>query len=224
MTRHTSRLAVALLPVVLAVIAAACGSTTPPSGLGSPAVASQSAEASPLASPSATAAPTSTATATPASTPTTAPTAGEACQVPSETGRVPSDRLVDVRIAESDTADLVVFVFDDPSLPGPPQGPSSGTLEAAEPPFTEGASGQRIDLQGEHAAIVRFDRMSIQNDIGEQTYLGETEFTPALPALRHLINYDMFEGVVGWYVGYDGPGCLTLTTNGNTVTLAIEHG
>jgi hypothetical protein len=221
-TRHTHHIVAALLTVALAGVAAACGSNTPTSGLESPVVASPRATAG--ASATVGTSPSPTAAATPTPTATSAPTAADACPVPAETGRVPSDRLVDVRIAESDTADLITFVFDDPSLPGPPQGPSSGTLEAAEPPFTEGASGQPIDLQGEHAAIVRFDRMSIQNDIGEQTYVGATEFTPALPALQHLINYDMFEGVIGWYVGYDGPGCLTLTTNGNNVTLAIEHG
>ena len=65
--------------------------------------------------------------------------------------------------------------------------------------------------------------MSLQNDAGEETYAGPAEVKPALPALRHAVLYDASEGVVGWYVGYDGPGCVTLARVGTTVTVTIAH-
>src|SRR5690606_6359513 len=111
----------------------------------------------------------------------------------------------------------------DTSLPDPPQGPSDGSLEAVEPPYTHASSGLPIELRGEHVVRVRFSGMSIMNDIGEPTYDGELEFRPDLPALKDVVNMDMFEGIVGWYIAYDGPGCVSLRSEGRDVTVAIEH-
>ena len=72
-------------------------------------------------------------------------------------------------------------------------------------------------------ALVRFAGMSLANDVGQPVYQGEPEFRPDLPALRHVVNMEMFEGVVSWYVGYDGTGCVTLTSDGQNVSVAIEH-
>jgi hypothetical protein len=54
-------------------------------------------------------------------------------------------------------------------------------------------------------------------------YEGLTEFRPDLPAVRHVVNMEMFEGVVGWYIGYDGPGCMTLDSDGQNVSISIAH-
>ncbi len=35
--------------------------------------------------------------------------------------------------------------------------------------------------------------------------------------------FDESEGVVGWYVGYDGTGCVTVSRDGPTVILTIDH-
>ena len=61
------------------------------------------------------------------------------------------------------------------------------------------------------------------NDTGQPVYDGPTEYRPDLPALRELALFDESEGVVGWYVGYDGGGCVTLTRVGDTVTVRIAH-
>ena len=61
--------------------------------------------------------------------------------------------------------------------------------------------------------------MSIQNDVGQPVYDGPAEYRPGLPALRHLVLFDMSEGVVGWYIGYDGTGCVTLARVGDSVTV-----
>jgi hypothetical protein len=118
----------------------------------------------------------------------------------------------------------VTFVFGNPSSPTPPQGPSEGLLETAEPPYVEGASGLPIEMDGERVAFLRFTGMSLVNDVGELTYDGPTAFRPDLPALKHLVNSEQFEGHVSWYIGYDGPGCVTLASDATSVTLTITHG
>jgi hypothetical protein len=163
------------------------------------------------------------ASASPSVAPATASPAAEACQIVPQTGRLPSDRMTDVVISSSGTADLVTFVFGNLSLPEPPQGVSEGSLDVAVPPFTQSASGLPIEMTGEHVAQIRFSGMSIVNDVGEPTYDGTMDFRPDLTALKTVVNFDMFEGVVGWYIGYDGNGCVTLTSDATSVTVAIDH-
>lgn len=221
MTHATRRLPITA--VALAAIIAACGSAQ---GSASPSVA-PTASALPTASIPATPAPTASVepTAAPSSSPAPSPTAsssGEACAVEPSTGRLPSDRFVDLKVSSGADADVLTFVFGNPSLPGP-AGPPQGALEVAVPPFTQAGSGATIDLVGDHAVQVRFSGMSLSNDVGQETYKGPLEFKPDFPALRHAVLFDASEGVIGWYVGYDGAGCVTLTRDGNDVIVTIAH-
>ncbi|MBI3747976.1 MAG: hypothetical protein HY262_03895, partial [Chloroflexi bacterium] len=109
-----------------------------------------------------------------------------------------------------------------PSTPGP-GGPPQGTLSAARPPFSFAGSGQEFALLGQHAIQLRFSAMTIANESGEATYQGPTDVKPGLPALREAIQFDASEGVVAWYLGYDGPGCVTLVREGNSVTVMFAH-
>jgi hypothetical protein len=120
--------------------------------------------------------------------------------------------------------DIVRFEFSPGSLT--PAGPPVGSLEAAEPPFTEGASGLPIDLQGEHALAVIFRGMSLSNDVGQETYTGEREVRSTDPSrrLRHAVIFDESEGQIGWYLGYDGETCVTLTREGDDVLVVIDYG
>jgi hypothetical protein len=143
------------------------------------------------------------------------------CAENPQTDVPPSDRLVDLAISSTSTQDVVTFVFE-PSTPGP-GGPPGGTLDAARPPFSYAGSGLAIDLLGEHAIQVRFSGMTIASETGEPVYTGPADVKPNLPALREAIQYDASEGVMGWYLGYDGSGCVTLGQDGNKVTVAIAH-
>jgi hypothetical protein len=80
-----------------------------------------------------------------------------------------------------------------------------------------------IEMTGQHVVQVRFQHMSLQNDAGQPTYDGRLEFRPGFASLKDVVNFDMSEGQVGWLVGWDGPGCPTLTTTGQNVTIAIPH-
>jgi hypothetical protein len=145
-----------------------------------------------------------------------------ACATLPSTGVLPSDRFVDLEVAGGASADRLTFVFGNPSLPGP-AAPPQGSLDVAQPPYTQAGSGATIRMTGDRVVEVRFSGMSIANDVGQPTYSGPEEVKPALAALRHAVLFDASEGIVGWYVGYDGSGCLELVRNGNKVTLVIPH-
>lgn len=197
--------------LLIAVVIAACGSSTTTSA---PPTATSAATAAPTADASATVAPAS-------GDPTTAP--ATPCTTTFPTGRLPSDRMVDVVIGSAGSKDVVTFVFGALSLPEPPQGPSDGELNVATPPFTHASSGLPIDVDGERVLEVRFTGMSLSNDLGQPTYDGDLDFRPALPALRTVVNFDMSEGHVSWLIGYDGQGCVALSSDARSVTIAIDH-
>ncbi|MGZ8515680.1 MAG: hypothetical protein ACXW4H_07960 [Candidatus Limnocylindrales bacterium] len=206
-----------VLGLILVLAFAACSST--------PSATTTSPDATPPSSPAASASPSA-----PPSHPLTSPSAlvpaspavsAVACPVTLQTGLLPSDRLVDLAISSTPTHDLLTFVFA-ASSPGP-GGPARGTLEAASPPFSFAGSGQEFPLLGQHAVQLRFSGMTIASESGEATYHGPTDAKPDLPALREAIQYDASEGIVGWYVGFDGPGCVTLVREGNDVTVMIAH-
>jgi len=249
MTSNPRNLAVLAVVAIVAIIAgfwfvSAIGrtvdpSSTPsssPSQVASAAVASPSpissssasAPASVAPSPSATAKPSATATVTPSPTatavpsPTVAPSPSAiACAVKPAAGQLPSDRVVSVKVATSPTTDFVTFVFDVGSLT--PAGPPRGELTVADPPFTYAGSGQSIDLKGQHALQVRMSNMSLYNDVGEPTFTGDPNIKVDMPALKQVVMYDASEGIAGWYIGYDGNGCVNLVRDGMNVTVTIAH-
>lgn len=208
-----------LAGVVLSLVAAGCATT----GSGPSRVPGASGSAAPspssVASVSPTTAPSVASSSTPS--PTVAPSVAS-CDALPQTVLLPSDRFTDLSHTSGASADRLTFVFGNPSLPGP-AGPPKGALEVAESPYTLAGSGATIDVFGEHVVQVRFSGMSLSNDVGQPTYAGPAGVEPDLRALRHAVMFDASEGVIGWYVGYDGSGCLTLVRDGNEVTLVIEH-
>ena len=217
MTDTTRRsLVVALAVSVLLAAGCASGSqVASPVPSASPAAASPSAPASDLPSVA-----PSVAVATPSPVATPAPST--ACANPAQTGSLPSDRFTDIRVSPGATADALVFVFGEPSLRASPVAPV-GSLEVARPPYTHAGSGAPLQVNGQHVLQIRFTGMSLSNDVGQETYVGPRGIEEPFPALRHAVIYDMSEGVVGWYVGYDGDGCVTLSQARNGVTLTIQH-
>ncbi|HKB27655.1 MAG TPA: hypothetical protein VKC59_01410, partial [Candidatus Limnocylindrales bacterium] len=178
--------------------------------------------AAPTVGTSAAATPSASARATEPPAPPPSGLSGAACPISHQTGLLPSDRLVDLTISATSTADHVTFVFAAPSSPTPAGSPR-GTLDAATPPFSFAGSGAAINLLGEHAVQLRFTGMTIASDTGASIYQGSTDAKPSLPALREAIQYDASEGVIGWYLGFDGPGCVTLSRSGNDLTVQIGH-
>lgn len=210
------RLVIALLAAVL--VAAACTDSVPSA---SPTNPPPSATSSPTAA--ATAAPTATATPTPTVAPTATPTpAPTPCPVVAQDGNLPSDRLIGVDASSGSGADRMTFHFGNSSLPGP-GGIPTGELTLGEPPYTFGPSGLPIEMEGERVIQVVFRQMTLSSDLGEPVFPGPAELTPEFSAFRHAVEFDESEGIIGWYLGFDGPACVTLTRNGNDVTVAFEH-
>lgn len=214
--RRRSVVATTLIACVL--IASACTQATVSPSPSPSASASATASLAPSASPVATASPTSS----PTPPPTASPTPVADCVVKPQEGPLSSDRMTDVKISSTADGDLITFVFGNASLPGP-GGQPRGDLMVAEAPYTESGSGQPIDMRGEHVLQLRFMHMSLSSDTGDLTYDGPDEFKPDTTILRHAFMFDAFEGQVGWYIGYDGPGCVTLGRSGNNVTVAFER-
>jgi hypothetical protein len=213
----TRRLVVALATSVLLAAGCASGAQAPSPAASASSTASASPSAPASVQPSV---PPTLVVATPSSVATPAPST--ACAIPAQTGSLPSDRFTDIRVSSGATADSLVFVFGDPSLRASPVAPV-GSLEVATPPYTQAGSGAPIQVNGDHVLQIRFSGMSLSNDVGQETYVGPRRVEEPFPALRHAVIYDMSEGVVGWYVGYDGDGCVTLSQAGNEVTLTIQH-
>jgi len=206
--------------LVTALLVVACGTDT---GSATP---TGSPFATPTASVPTTVGPTTapTPTASSAPTPPRASSSAAACVVEPQTGVVPSDRLTALQVLGLPGRDVVRFEFSPGSLT--PAGPPTESLEVALPPFTEGASGLPIDLTGEHALQVVFKGMSIMNDVGQPTFSGARQIlgTDLSRSLREVIIFDESEGQIGWYIGYDGSSCVTLSREGDTIVLAIDFG
>ncbi len=216
MSHATRRLPIVTL-VILGLSLAACGPAAP-SATPSTAAPSAAPSVAVTASPAAP-----TATVVPSATPS-ASAAVVACDLKPQTGQLPSDRLTGVQVLGVPGADIVRFQFSPGSLT--PAGPPVGSLDVATPPFTEGASGLPVELQGEKALQVVFRHMSLQNDAGEETFTGEREIrgTDSSRSLRHVVLFDESEGQMGWYLGYDGPACVTLTREGDDILVTITYG
>ena len=210
------------LALAIAFAIAGCGGAAPSS---SPIAVAPTASPVPSVAPTPSASPSVSATPSPSpSAATASPTIAAACPVESQTGLLPSDRMTNVEIAALPGRDVVRFSFGKRSLQ--PTGPSTGSLDAAKPPFTGGASGLPIDLKGGHAVQVVFRGMSLQNDVGQLAYDGPREFEVTDPSrsLRHLVLFDESEGQLGWYAGYDGPGCVSLAREGDSILLTFDVG
>jgi hypothetical protein len=129
--------------------------------------------------------------------------------------------VTDIRIETTPTADLVTFVFGEKS--SAPLTPT-GKLSAIEPPFSDGGSGQPVEVAGSHHVEIRLEGMLFQNDDGSDAYTGEFRYETAMPALQALVNVDAFEGHFTWIAGYDGLGCVTLLPNAPAGTLIVSFG
>jgi hypothetical protein len=214
---HTTRRLAIVGLVIFGLSFAACGPTAP---------SASPSSAAPSVAPSApaTATPAApTASVVPSSTPSASAVA-VSCDLKPQTGQLPSDRLTGIQVLGVPGADIVRFQFSPGSLT--PAGPPVGSLDVATPPFTECASGLPVDLQGEKALQVVFRHMSLQNDAGEETFTGQREIRSTDPSrsLRHVVLFDESEGQLGWYLGYDGPACVTLTREGDDILVTITYG
>jgi hypothetical protein len=224
MTSPNGPLPILATLVMAAMVVVACGPGTSSTSRSNPASPSVFPDSTPSAAP--TAAPSALpAASASASAATTCAVLPQAVQLP-----FPFDRITDLRLSTGSTADRLIFLYGTAGYPGPAT-PAEASLDVAQPPYTQAGSGATIVVAGTHVLRLRFSGMSQPGDAaGFATYVGPTEVKPnalpsaLFPALRHAVMYDAPEGIVGWYVGYDGSGCVTLAFDYESgVTLTIDH-
>ena len=182
--------------------------------------------ASPTASP--TAPPTAPATATTAPAPSVAVTACPFGAIGYPGGaaalKAPSDRLVNVLAKAGPNIDTLTFVFE---LKGPAS--PSGTAPVArikevKPPFSYSGSGKSFDVKGDRYLQVVFDGMTIADPDGSAVFTGGTLDLGKFTGLRDAVQYDNFEGVLGWIVGTSDTVCASVLTGApNEVVLSVAH-
>lgn len=209
------------LVLVMLLTVAGCSAAAPsaspsPSQAASVAVVGSASAAPSVASSQATA----SLPAAGAASVTPGPSTG--CQELPQIVALPSDRFTDIKVVPGADADRLTFVFGNASLPGPPT-PPQGSLEVARPPYTQAASGKSITIAGDHVVQVRFSGMSLANDVGQPTYDGRTDIRATGTAIKQAVLFDASEGDIGWYVGYNGSGCVSMAVGSHDVTLLIAH-
>jgi hypothetical protein len=208
MRHHAQRL---IGIVLMGLIAAAC---TSPS-------ASATGAASSPPQPSASAAASAAATPAPSLEPVPSEELGPfTCDLPLHTdATVARANITDVRTGSHEGFDRIVFEFHD-GLP-------EASLERAQPPFTQDASGEPIEVQGESFLRLILRGGTKQTDEGTSSYEGPTEFETNYPALVHLIEGGDFEAQSTWYFGLAAESCvriLTLADDGSArLVIDIEH-
>ena len=219
--RPSKPLRIAALAGTLVIAGCSTGSPSPSPSPAATALATPSPVPTPLVSRAPTPATSATAVATPSATAPATPVGSAAACAPLPPAlALPSDRFTDVQVVPGDTTDSIRFVFGDASLPGPAS-PPMGKLTVAKRPYTHAGSGAPITIKGDHVLQLTFTGMSIQNDAGQPTYDGPTDIRQSLPAFQQAVLFDASEGTVGWYIGYDGPGCVSLINDGTSLLLSI---
>jgi hypothetical protein len=127
--------------------------------------------------------------------------------------------ITDVRVGTHSDFDRVVFEFTD-GLP-------EASLERAEPPFTEDASGEPIEVEGASFLSLIMRGGTKQNEDGSSSYDGPLDFEPDFPTLVDLIEGGDFEAQSTWYLGLTSEACvrvIALTDDGPPrLVIDVEH-
>jgi hypothetical protein len=132
-------------------------------------------------------------------------------------GTAPIANVVDIRVGTHDGYDRLVFEFE--------QGTPEFTLDRAEPPFSEDASGMPLAVEGETFLGLVMRGGTKQTDAGDSSYDGPTEFEPDFPALVHAVEAGDFERQSTWYLGLAQESCVrVLQLDGPPrLVIDIEH-
>jgi hypothetical protein len=137
------------------------------------------------------------------------------CEVPVvESGSAAIANIVDVRVGTHDGYDRVVFEFE--------QGTPEFTLDRAEPPFTQDASGLPIEVDGESFLGLSMRGGTKQTDAGTSSYDGPTDIDASLPTLVHLVEGGDFERQSTWYLGLADEACIRVLRLDGPPRLVID--
>lgn len=151
--------------------------------------------------------------------PTASPTS--AVCLPAPTAFVPpSNRLVGIVLNHDAGLDQVVLQFGLPAPNGSLTAPGA-IIGTADPPFTEGASGRALPVEGDVFVTVLLRDMVVADDAGNATYVGSTDIRPADGVVREVVQAEAFEGVIHWLIGVTEPGCYAVRTHASAMQVVI---
>jgi hypothetical protein len=108
--------------------------------------------------------------------------------------------LTATRIGQHDGYDRVVFEFE--------QGIPEVSIERAEPPFTEDASGAPLDVDGSSFLRITMRGGTAQTEDGSSSYNGASAYDPEFDTLTALVRGGDFEAQSTWYVGMTNEACV----------------
>lgn len=103
----------------------------------------------------------------------------------------PIGTIADVRAAEQDGYDRIVFEFDGM--------PPDYRVEYVESP-TQCGSGEPVDVQGTALLVVSFEPADAHTEAGEPTLVFQS-IAPSLPSIIEAVQSCDFEAHVTWVVG-----------------------
>jgi hypothetical protein len=200
-----------LAALACAAILAACGGDPSSPTLPTSVPPSPGAESPAATSPT----PGATGTSTPSSAASTDGGAAFTCDLPVvEAGSAPIANIVDVRAATHDGYDRLVFEFA--------QGTPDVTVERAEPPFTEDASGLPVEVDGERFLALVMRGGTKQTDAGTSSYEGPTELATGFPGLVHAVEAGDFERQSTWILGLADEACVRVIALDDPARLVID--
>lgn len=125
--------------------------------------------------------------------------------------------LADVQTAARDGYDRVEFVFAN-AAPG-------YDVRYAEGPVRADGSGDRVELAGEAALVVRMDNAldaDLSTEAARMTYTGPQRLAPGLPAVAELARVGGFEGVLTWALGLPGRQGFAVSTAADPPRLVVD--
>ena len=140
------------------------------------------------------------------------------CDLPIiENASVALANITDVRVGTHDGYDRVVLEFQ--------QGTPELTLDRAQPPFTQDASGLPMEVEGSSFLRLTMRGGSKQTDDNTSSYDGPTDLNPELPVLVDLIEGGDFERQSTWYLGLTSEACVRvlLLEDPARVVIDVEH-
>lgn len=172
-----------------------------------------------------------------AATPSPAPSVVVASQLPT-TEPIPSDELgeftcelpvtgtatdpvtanyTDVRVGTHEGYDRVVIEFAN--------GVPEMSLERAEPPFLQDASGIPLDVEGDSVLKLVMRNATALTESGEISYDGPRDFDPGFPQLVDVLAGGDFEAMTTWYIGLNDEACVRAfaLSDPDRLVIDVEH-
>jgi hypothetical protein len=120
----------------------------------------------------------------------------------------------DVRVGTHDGYDRVVIEFAN--------GVPEFSLDRAEPPFVQDASGLPLDVQGDSVLKLVMRNATALTESGEISYDGPRDFDPGFPQLVDVLAGGDFEAMTTWYIGPNDEACVRVVSLSDPDRLVID--